>query len=375
MSRRTWMVSLSALTFYAVLVLEFLFMISPLGLHFYVGYGPALRLLDVSPATAWLTGFFLPHFSRTTSPLLNALKPVGFALALGGLAAFVASAAHLYASKLLRRGAVTGGLYRVIRHPQYVALAVLGLGTVLIWPRFLVLVSFVVMLCLYDLLARWEEARCVQRFGDAYRVYLAGTGRFLPRLRTPDTSERSSRAQPPVTPRRAAAYAAFMAVALVAAWSLRELSLARISTAYVQRHAILSPAVLAERQLERAYRLAASDHALQAALGEDGTAAPLLVYVVPAGWYLPDLPLHDIEEIRRERGGHSTGAAVGARFEVLFAYPRTHHPEAVGPRLIKGSFGLDPILIVTVDIDEGRVVGRTTPPATVVWGDIPTPLF
>ena len=36
-------------------------------------------------------------------------------------------------------------------------LAVLGLGTVLIWPRFLVLVSFVVMLCLYDLLARWED--------------------------------------------------------------------------------------------------------------------------------------------------------------------------------------------------------------------------
>ena len=139
------------------------FMISPLALHFYVGYGPVLRLLHASPATSWLTGFFLPHFSQTTSAVLNVLKPTGFVLASSGLIAFLVGAVQLYASTLLRRGAVTGGLYRFIRHPQYRALAVLGLGTVLIWPRFLVLASFVIMLCLYDLLARWEEARCLER--------------------------------------------------------------------------------------------------------------------------------------------------------------------------------------------------------------------
>jgi protein-S-isoprenylcysteine O-methyltransferase Ste14 len=187
MTKRTLVLGLSISTaaFYIVLVLEFLFMISPLALHFYVGYGPVLRWLHASPATSWLTGFFLPHFSQTTSAFLNALKPIGFLLALGGLFGFLAGAIHLYASKLFRRGAVTGGLYRIIRHPQYVALAVLGLGTVLIWPRFLVLASFVVMLVLYDLLARWEEARCLEKFGGSYAEYLSRTGRFLPRIGPP----------------------------------------------------------------------------------------------------------------------------------------------------------------------------------------------
>ena len=187
MAKKSWVVGLSISTavFYLVLVLEFLFMISPLALHFYVGYGPVLRWLHASPMTSWLTGFFLPHFSQTTSGLLNALKPIGFLLAMVGLLGFLAGAVHLYASKLLKRGAVTGGLYRIIRHPQYVALAVLGLGTVLIWPRFLVLASFVIMLVLYDLLARWEETRCLERFGRASQKLESSTHSLGVRLSVP----------------------------------------------------------------------------------------------------------------------------------------------------------------------------------------------
>jgi protein-S-isoprenylcysteine O-methyltransferase Ste14 len=377
MAKRTWILGLglSTAAFYAVLVLEFLFMISPLALHFYVGYGPVLRLLHASPATSWLTGFFLPHFSQTTSAVLNLLKPIGFFLAFFGLIAFLVGAVHLYASKLLRRGAVTGGLYRFIRHPQYVALAVLGFGTVLIWPRFLVLASFVVMLCLYDLLARWEEARCLERFGEPYAEYLGRTGRFVPRigpLLDREQVESAVRISP--LPRLAISVTV-LAVALVVAFGLREVTLQNLSVLYEGNRAILSPALLEREEMQKAYRLAQSDVELVAKIAEVAPSSPLLVYVVPDDWYLPDLPLHGMDEILRERGGHEAPRSFGRTFKVLFARARTHHPNAVGPSLVKNTFGLDPILIVTVDLYNEHVRGRSLPPATVVWGDIPTPLF
>jgi hypothetical protein len=44
-----------------------------------------------------------------------------------------------------------------------------------------VLVSYVIMLFLYARLARWEEERCLARFGESYQTYQSKTGMFLPR--------------------------------------------------------------------------------------------------------------------------------------------------------------------------------------------------
>src|SRR5262245_61518212 len=68
----------AAWAFYIVIVCEILFMISPFALHFYAAYGPALDVLHHRPATAWLTKFYLPHFTETASPLLNAAHAGGF---------------------------------------------------------------------------------------------------------------------------------------------------------------------------------------------------------------------------------------------------------------------------------------------------------
>ena len=168
--------------FYVAIVLEILFMISPFALYFYSLYGPTLNLLHLSPWTSWLTGFFLPHFSVTSSPLLGYAKAVAGTLILVGVIGFAIAFVQVYWAKLLRKGAVTSGFYRVVRHPQYVALAVLGLGTLLLWPRFTVLLMYVTMLCLYSYLARHEEELCLERFGDEYRSYYDKTGRFLPRM-------------------------------------------------------------------------------------------------------------------------------------------------------------------------------------------------
>ena len=70
--------------FYVAIVLEILFMISPFALYFYSIYGPTLNVLHLSPWTSWLTGFFLPHFSYTTSPVLGYVKAVAGILILSG---------------------------------------------------------------------------------------------------------------------------------------------------------------------------------------------------------------------------------------------------------------------------------------------------
>ncbi len=74
-----------------VIVFEVLFMSSPLAFSDYSGYGPVLQELDRWTWSAWLTEFFLPHFSETTSPVLNAIRGFAWALVLGGVTTFLAA--------------------------------------------------------------------------------------------------------------------------------------------------------------------------------------------------------------------------------------------------------------------------------------------
>jgi hypothetical protein len=78
-------------------------------------------------------------------------------------------------------GVATRGLYRYVRHPQYLALRGWGVGMSILWPRFIVLATLSVMCLLYDFLARDEERRMLALFGEAYARYQRETGRFVPR--------------------------------------------------------------------------------------------------------------------------------------------------------------------------------------------------
>jgi len=285
--------------FYLVIVCEILFMISPFALYFYSTYGPTLNFLHHSPYTAWLTQFFLPHFSETSSPLLNALPKLGGFLIVFGALMFFAGAIPIYWAKLRRRGAVTGGLYKFIRHPQYVGLVIVGLGTILVWPRFLVLVTYVTMLFLYDLLARWEEEQCLTKFGDTYRAYQARTGMYLPRA----LSTIIPRILPPSGLKRVLATIGIYIVVILAtvlfAFSLRDYTLSKISSFYTDGIAVLSPANLADKELRAAFNIAMAEDEVQNILRADDVAK-LIVYVVPQEWYLPDLPI----ESEYKHGGH-----------------------------------------------------------------------
>jgi protein-S-isoprenylcysteine O-methyltransferase Ste14 len=244
---------------YVVIVFEILFMISPFALHFYAAYGPMLNVLHDWPGTAWMTKFYLPHFTETTSPILNALPVIGMLLIVSGLTMFFAGAIPVYWSKFRKGRAVTGGLYLFIRHPQYVGLAITGAGAALVWPRFLVLVTLVLMIFMYVLLAEWEEQLCVSRFGDDYRDYQRRTGRFLPK--------RIGARLPRLMPASGAGRAVLLpflilcsiAIAVITGFQLRNWSLSRITAVYDEHTAVISTALLADEDLKKTYQIARSE--------------------------------------------------------------------------------------------------------------------
>jgi phospholipid methyltransferase len=87
---------------------------------------------------------------------------------------------QIYYAKFRRRGMVKGGLYARVRHPQYSFLALAGLGLLIIWPRFILLIIYVHMLSFYYLLAHSEEERMQSRYGDLYVAAMQDVPRFLP---------------------------------------------------------------------------------------------------------------------------------------------------------------------------------------------------
>src|SRR5690242_15969587 len=135
---RRWLSRMAAIL-YGLVMFEVIIMISPFAFYFYAAYGPTLKWLNHSIATAWLTGFLLPHSVITTSGFLEFLRwDLGrYAFGLGLLAFFV-FAIQIYGSRLFGRKVVTSGVYRYVRHPQYLFLNVSAFGLFTMWPRMII---------------------------------------------------------------------------------------------------------------------------------------------------------------------------------------------------------------------------------------------
>ena len=170
-----------AIVLYFIIGLEVLVMISPFAAFFYAAFNPFLLFLTRWSATRWLADFFLPHMVLPPGVFLKALRVTGSVLFVGGALMFLICAGQVYFHKFSRRGPALGGFYAWIRHPQYAAFAITGLGLAILWPRFLTLMLWTVMIGLYYVLARDEERRMTATFGDQYRAYMSRTGMFLPR--------------------------------------------------------------------------------------------------------------------------------------------------------------------------------------------------
>jgi protein-S-isoprenylcysteine O-methyltransferase Ste14 len=74
----------------------------------------------------------------------------------------------------------TGGPFRLVRHPIYLGLDLLALGTAVWIPSPLVWIGVLLMVLGSDLRARAEEKLLVHAFGAAYTEYASRTRGFIP---------------------------------------------------------------------------------------------------------------------------------------------------------------------------------------------------
>jgi protein-S-isoprenylcysteine O-methyltransferase Ste14 len=76
---------------------------------------------------------------------------------------------------------ITDGPFRYVRHPIYTLSMLLMICSVVVMPTVPMLVIAIVHLVLMQLKARHEERHLLRLHGEAYRNYLARTGRFFPK--------------------------------------------------------------------------------------------------------------------------------------------------------------------------------------------------
>lgn len=105
---------------------------------------------------------------------------VGYAFVFAGLGLLAGGWREVYRARREGRLA-TGGLYAIVRHPQYtgILLALFGEGVVH-WPTIFSVGLFPVIALAYWTLARNEEREMLRTYGEAYREYQRRVPMFLP---------------------------------------------------------------------------------------------------------------------------------------------------------------------------------------------------
>jgi protein-S-isoprenylcysteine O-methyltransferase Ste14 len=388
---------------YFIIALEVLIMISPFAAFFYAAFDPVLLFFARWPGTRWLAAFFLPHMVMPPGFFLQAVRVAGSVLFVGGAAIFLVCAGQVYFCKLFRRGPAFGGLYRWIRHPQYLGLGATGLGLAVLWPRFLTIVLWAVMVGLYYLLARDEERRMVNQFGDRYREYMVRTGMFLPR-----GLERAADRMPlrklPVL-RSLLGFALLMVVTVGGAFALRGYTVARLPLWSEGR--VTAMAILPGDFIMLEHRMADVLELPEVRSRLDQLSGPILVYLVPQQYVMqgmiadtaPEWRLYEHHQtlamiadwifhpFRHLQGGHmmmhhdmggaspTSSVPGGVVRRLIFLRLDSPRPESTRAFIFGITTTRVPQFYADVDIHNLVLLDIQSLGPGTGWGRVPTPMF
>ena len=393
---RRWISRLIAFV-YGLVMFEVVIMVSPFAFYFYTAYGPSLQGLNHSEVTSWLTGFLLPHAVFTTSPLLEFLRWNLGRYAFGfGLLAFFVLAAQIYASKLLGRRMVASGIYRYVRHPQYLCLGISAFGLFTAWPRTIIFLLFVCMLFTYYLLARVEERRMLA-MDSRYADYMRTTGMFLPgnpgrRLYLALFGSVADSNGP-----RWVAVTGLLLIVLLAGFGLRAYTLRHLSSTELSPNLrLISVYPMSPEQMRASASLALSDPSVQRALQQEANAT-FVAHILPSdygmmgmfadigsrhmergtirlsdfsnfgGWLLPFLE----PEIRTDLMGSE-----GEDYRVVFSRVDDPAGQPVSStQIFDLSAKMTPVYVVDVDAGAHTVSKMINPPRRSFWGNVKMPIF
>ncbi len=386
-----------------IIALEVLIMISPFAAFFYTAFNPVLLFLAEWPATQWLAAFFLPHMIVPPGLFLQTVRVAGSVLFVVGAVIFLVCAGQVYFHKFFRRGPALGGLYRYIRHPQYLGLAATGLGLAILWPRFLTIVLWTIMVGLYYLLARDEERRMLNQFGDQYRQYMARTGMFLPRRLKQAADYQQFQKSPVLRP--LLGFVLIVVVAVGGAFALRAYTIAQLplwSEGRVTAIAILpGDSFMLEHRMADVLRLPEIKSRL------DQSSGPILVYLVPTHYVMqgmiadtgPQWRLYEHHQtlamitdwifhpFRHLEGGHmmmhhdvggasaTSSAFDGAVRRLIFLHLESPRPENTRAFILGITTVRVPLFFADVDIHSLALSDIQSLGPGTGWGRVPTPMF
>jgi len=388
---------------YFLIALEVLIMISPFAGFFYAAFNPVLLLLDQWPATRWLSAFFLPHMILPPGLFLKAIRIGGSVFLLSGSVVFLVCAVQVYYRQVFRKGPALRGLYQWIRHPQYLALSVTGIGLAILWPRFLTIVLWTIMVGLYYLLALEEERRMLSAYGDQYRAYMQRTGMFFPRgvERIADRVPQGSG----LLMRRAIGFVVFAALVLAGAFALRAYTVAELPLWSEGRLAAVAILPVDVAMLE--HRMADVLELPEIKARIDTTDEAILAYVLPPNYVMQGM-IADTGKQWRLYEHHQTLAMFADwilhPFRHLSGGHMMNHPGHGSVSLAHGAAGgmVRRVIFLRIDSrsrDQGReslfgVEARRTPffyadvdfhglavldvhalASGTGWGRVPTPMF
>jgi len=137
--------------------------------------GKTYQIISNLSLLNWLAATFYAIFLplRLGTPWFYA----GLAIFLPGLAILAITSVNFTTTPPTEP--VTRGSYRYSRHPMYIALTLIYLGTSIASASWLFLLFSITMLAMVRTAAGIEERYCLERYGDAYHKYMKRTPRWL----------------------------------------------------------------------------------------------------------------------------------------------------------------------------------------------------
>lgn len=371
-TRRTfWAVS----AFYLLIAFEFFYMATPFALYFYSVYGPGLNILNRFSSLGWLESFFLPHLAIDTSSfLLNIRVEIGIALSVIGFAGFCVGAVQTYYHKLARKGVVTKGLYRIIRHPQYASLILCSFGILLLWPRYLVLVFSIAMLFVYYFLAKLEERECKEKYGSDYTGYLNRTYMFFP-IRLPIKKGLS------ILPDRGfkryaaiiALYASIVFAAIGCAYGLQLWSVNNLYAFYEENAAYISITEIEKDTMAKVINIVRADSKVKEVINSVPLLKDekLLNYILPVEYFALEIPMTPVKNIQ---GYHFLAQKYNMNLRKII-FTKVDSRGKSSKEMLIGSLCKTPVVEVWYDMQQNIVTCVMPISEYIDFVKIPVPLF
>ncbi len=147
-------------------------------------YGLPLSIYIIS----WVFGIYYPTeaiWGHTLYPFIGLTGMwVGTTLNIIGIIFVIKGWKNIYRGYWSKnpdsRELITSGIYRYIRHPQYLGFILITLGLLIHWATIPLIIMWPILTLLYYKLSKREENSLKEEFGDRYIEYIQKVPMFFP---------------------------------------------------------------------------------------------------------------------------------------------------------------------------------------------------